>query len=104
MVRTSGWLLDRKCLVACLFFEESQQPTCPHVRHSRNCTQVSPILMHSSHACLFVVSILIWSRCVQRSALMQLISFRANSDPISQGWRPLHKHSGQIPELRRAAI
>jgi len=25
------------------FFEESQQPTCPQMRHSRRCTQVSPI-------------------------------------------------------------
>src|SRR2546430_15740722 len=34
--------------VACLFFDSSQQPTCPQVRHSRRCTQVSPILRHSS--------------------------------------------------------
>ena len=33
---------------ACLFFEESQQPTCPHVRHSRRCTQRSPIFRQSS--------------------------------------------------------
>src|SRR6266568_3100161 len=39
----SGWLVAWKCLVACLFFEESQQPTCPHVRQRRRCTQLSPI-------------------------------------------------------------
>ena len=29
----SGCLLRWKCLVACLFFDESQQPTWPHSRH-----------------------------------------------------------------------
>src|SRR5204862_4577287 len=37
-----------KCFVACLFFESSQQPTWPQVRHRRRCTQVSPIFRHSS--------------------------------------------------------
>src|SRR5260370_15276346 len=43
-----GWLVAWKCLVACLFFEESQQPTCPHVRQRRRCTQVSPIFKQRS--------------------------------------------------------
>jgi hypothetical protein len=37
-----------KCLVACRFFESSQQPTCPQVLQSRKWTQVSPSLRHSS--------------------------------------------------------
>src|SRR6185369_7042027 len=35
------------CLVACLFFDESQQPTWPHSRQRRRCTQRSPISRHS---------------------------------------------------------
>src|ERR1017187_7130957 len=44
-----GWCVPRQCLVACLFLELSQQPTCPHVRHSRRCAHSSPIFRHSSH-------------------------------------------------------
>ena len=42
-----------KCLVACLFFDESQQPTWPQVRQSRKWTQVSPIFRHSSQPWVF---------------------------------------------------
>ena len=41
-----------KCLVACVFLDESQHPTCPQIRHIRKWTQVSPILTHSSQTCL----------------------------------------------------
>lgn len=44
-----------KCLVACLFLEESQQPTCPQTRHMRRWTQRSPDLRHSSQP-------LVWGR------------------------------------------
>src|SRR3981081_4321055 len=44
-----GWLVAWKCLVACLFGESSQHPTCPQVRQRRRCTQLSPLLRHSSH-------------------------------------------------------
>src|SRR6266852_318045 len=57
-----GWLVAWKCLVACLFFEESQQPTCPHVRQSRRWTQVSPIFKQSSHPLELGVTSRIWSR------------------------------------------
>ena len=40
--RISGWVVARKCAVACLFGESSQQPTCPHTRHIRRCTQREP--------------------------------------------------------------
>src|SRR5665213_3631937 len=43
----TGCFVAWKCLVACLFLDESQQPTCPQFRHSRRCTQVSPISRHS---------------------------------------------------------
>jgi len=60
-----------KCLVACLFLDESQHPTCPHDRQSRRCTQVSPVLRHSSQPFLAVCFILIWSRCVQGSGIFR---------------------------------
>ena len=54
-----GCLVCWKCFVACLFFEESQQPTWPHSMQSRRWTQVSPIFTHSSQTCVFVVLIFI---------------------------------------------
>src|SRR5438132_8185036 len=44
----TGWPVAWKCFVACLFLEESQQPTWPHVRQSRRCTHSSPLARHSS--------------------------------------------------------
>src|SRR5262249_12810317 len=38
------------CRVACLPTDESQQPTWPHMRHSRSSTQRVPSRRHSSHA------------------------------------------------------
>src|SRR5260221_9085083 len=64
-----GWLVAWKCLVACLFFESSQQPTCPHSRQRRKCTQVSPIFKQSSHPLALGVTSRIWSRCVHRFAI-----------------------------------
>jgi hypothetical protein len=43
-----GCRVALKCLVACLFLLESQQPTCPQLRHSRKCTHVSPVRRQSS--------------------------------------------------------
>src|SRR5260370_14960496 len=37
------WFVVWKCLVACLFLEESQQPTCPHSRQRRRCTLILPL-------------------------------------------------------------
>src|SRR5262245_66677099 len=54
-----------KCFVACLFLLESQQPTCPQLRHSRKCTHVSPVCKHSSQPCALGVTSRIWSMCVQ---------------------------------------
>src|SRR5947209_6878902 len=55
-----GWFVAWKCLVACLLFEESQQPTWPQVRQRRRWTQRSPILRHSSQpdecGCTFLIS------------------------------------------------
>src|SRR6185295_10976867 len=59
---TMGCFWAWKCLVACLFFDESQQPTCPQVRHKRRWTQVSPIFRHSSQPFVFGDTSWIWSR------------------------------------------
>src|ERR1039458_7442358 len=48
MEGTRWCFVASKCLVACLFLEESQHPTCPHDKQSRRCTQVSPVLRQSS--------------------------------------------------------
>src|SRR5215469_1488046 len=63
MERMRGWEAWWKCLVACLFFDESQQPTWPHSRQSRKCTQVSPVFTQSSHTCVSVLVNLICLRC-----------------------------------------
>ena len=41
-------IYDGREWVACRPGEESQQPTCPHVRHSRRCTQRPPPARHSA--------------------------------------------------------
>src|SRR6266700_578061 len=65
---TIGWFVAWKCLVACLFLEESQQPTCPHSRQRRRCTHVSPIFKQSSQPFALGVTCRIWLRCVHRLA------------------------------------
>src|SRR5437868_9231101 len=60
-----GWPVPFACLVACLFFDESQQPTWPQLSQRRKWTHVSPILRHSSQPLLLGRGFLIWSRCVQ---------------------------------------
>src|SRR5216683_7072664 len=64
-----GWPVPWKCRVACLFFEESQQPTCPQIRHSRRWTHVSPIFKQSSQPLALGVTCWIWSRCVHCFAM-----------------------------------
>jgi len=61
----TGWPVARKCFVACRFFEVSQQPTLPQLRHIRRSTQRSPARTHSSHWWVAGVRSRIWSRCVQ---------------------------------------
>src|SRR5438270_8151113 len=60
-----GWPVAWKCFVACLFLEESQQPTWPHVRQSRRCTQSSPIARHSSQPSVLGETGRICFRCGQ---------------------------------------
>src|SRR6185437_3203669 len=74
MERIRGCLLWWKCLVACLFLEESQHPTCPHSRHKRRWTHVSPIFTHSSQTCVSVDVNLISSRCVQPGIMSSEVS------------------------------
>src|SRR6266851_1506857 len=64
-----GWLVAWKCLVACVFFESSQQPTCPQVRQRRRCTQLSPIFKQSSHPLALGVTSRIWSRWLHCCAI-----------------------------------
>src|ERR1700730_9623876 len=61
----TGWPVERKCFVACLFLEESQQPTWPHVRQSRRCTQSSPNARHSSQPSVLGETGRICLRCGQ---------------------------------------
>src|SRR6266852_3888572 len=56
-----GCFVARKCRVACLFFESSQQPTCPQERQSRRCTHSSPASRHSSHPSVRSVTVRVWS-------------------------------------------
>jgi hypothetical protein len=44
--------------------DESQQPTWPQTRHSRRCTQVSPVCRHSSQPLADGSTSWIWFRCV----------------------------------------
>src|SRR5438270_5713282 len=94
MERMSGCLLRWKCLVACLFFDESQQPTWPHSRHKRRWTHVSPVLMHSSQTCVSVELHLICFRWLQFWAMASpcgrasgglLGSFQCSAVPLRQG-------------------
>src|SRR5262249_22039319 len=54
-----------KCLVACLFFELSQQPTWPQVMHSRRWTHRSPIFRQSPQPVELGLTVRIWSTCGQ---------------------------------------
>src|SRR5271166_4719173 len=60
--RIRGCATCRKCFVACLFFDESQHPTCPQIKHMRKWTHLSPIFTHSSQTCVVGFVTLIWSR------------------------------------------
>src|SRR5580658_10564283 len=62
--RISGYPIRWKCFLACLFLDESQQPTCPQERHIRKWSQLSPTLMQSSQTCSSVLVILISVKCV----------------------------------------
>ena len=61
----TGWPLDLKCFVACRRGESSQHPTCPHVRHSRRCTQATPSLRHSSQPLALGCTLLMLDKCTQ---------------------------------------
>jgi hypothetical protein len=60
-----GWWVLRKCFVACLFLEESQQPTCPQVRQRRRWTHSSPVFRQSSQPRALGVTSRISLKCVQ---------------------------------------
>ena len=68
--------------MACLFFDESQQPTCPHSRQRRRCTHVSPILKQSSQPFALGVTRRIWSRWVH--CVAKIVSLPMFSDAFCQ--------------------
>src|SRR6202007_2131056 len=73
-----------KCFVACLFFEESQQPTWPHVRQRRRCTQSSPNARHSSQPSVLGETGRICLRCGQvfrAMAVLLLVEVTSRSRP-----------------------
>src|SRR5215211_9436444 len=49
-----------KCFVAWRLGLWSQQPTCPQIRHSLRCIQVSPVLRQSSQPCADGSTSFIW--------------------------------------------
>src|SRR5947199_7509042 len=69
-------------MVACLFFESSQQPTCPHSRQRRRWTHVFSILKQSSQSFALGVTCRIWSRWVH--CVAKIVSFPMFSDAFCQ--------------------
>jgi hypothetical protein len=61
---TIGCAKRPACLRAWRFFESSQHPMWPQVRHSRKCTHVSPVARHSTQPSPEGVTCLTLSRCV----------------------------------------
>src|SRR5580692_6741306 len=83
-----GCLVLWKCFVACLFLELSQQPTWPHSRHNRRCTQGSPIFKHSSQPCgVFGFTGLIWLRWVHAAILFSWLEIKPHRghSPVPRG-------------------
>src|SRR6185312_8613527 len=72
----TGCFVAWKCLVACLFLDESQQPTWPQSRHSRRCTQVSPISRHSLQPVPEAFTGFRLSKCVHSITHLTTIEFR----------------------------
>src|ERR1700733_15071639 len=72
----TGCLVAWKCFVACLFLDESQQPTWPQFRHSRRCTQVSPISRHSLQPVPEAFTGFRLSKCLHSMAHLTTIGFR----------------------------
>src|SRR5262245_11902163 len=78
-----GWPVAWKCFVACLFLEESQQPTWPHVRQRRSCTQSSPLARHSSHPVELGVTGRICLTCGQLLAMTVVLLVEVTSTVAS---------------------
>src|SRR5208283_5347955 len=83
MERISGWAVLWKCLVACLFFDESQQPTWPQDRHIRRCTQRSPVFTQSSQTRVVGSVTRIPSRCVH-CVIVPVPPFERFAVPVRQ--------------------
>jgi len=73
-----GCFVRWKCLVACLFFEESQQPTSALQAQPQMHPRVT-FFTHSSQTRFAVLVILIWSRCVHCALCFSYVSARAGA-------------------------
>src|SRR5580704_611870 len=78
-----GCCVAWKCLVACLFGESSQQPTCPHVRQMRKCTHGLPVFRHSSQPRALGCTFLMVSR-------WEHLLVTVRSSPGDAGTRPFY--------------
>src|ERR1700737_1538696 len=58
-----------KCLVACLFGESSQQPTCTQLRQIRRCSPTLPVFRHSSQPSALGVTLRMPAMWVQPFAM-----------------------------------
>ena len=59
--RMIGWPASAACLLACRFGDESQQPTCPHVRQIRRWHHGSPVARHWGQPSTSSGSSVIWT-------------------------------------------
>src|SRR5687767_13049862 len=85
--RMIGWPADAAWRLAWRFGELSQQPTRPHSRQMRRCTQVPPVARHSAHPSTASGSsvILIVSRWVHRAMTVVSGSVLAEGEPHREG-------------------
>src|ERR1700733_7974144 len=79
-----GCFTAAKCLVACLFFDESQHPTCPQVKQSLRWTQPSPDSRHSLQPSPLGLPSRICARCshgaIMSSGALTVLELGALSD------------------------
>src|SRR6266550_1701727 len=107
----TGWPVAWKCLVACLFLEQSQQPTWPQVKHRRRCTHRSPVARHSSQPSELGVTGRICLTCGQVCRAMAVLllaevvaRFRAagKDSSLASGHKP-EAQARKAPALARAS-
>jgi hypothetical protein len=68
-----GWSVVWKCFVACLLRELLQQPTWPHVKHKRSCTQ-----SEDSSQPFGVFALIFWFTCLRWTSFCVIIGRQKN--------------------------